>query len=241
MVKTGRATHGEKQNNRGRKMQIKERALLDVLGGLVILAIFFLLVIGQTANATYNNDDDDQTQTQDQGQHQGQDQGQDQTQTANASASQTQGNTQSINVNEAARPDDIKIRNTATAPVPDYNATSPCFSGWSAGVGAAGVNLGGGKSKRDLECDKRETARLLGALGEVGLALKVACATEAAVAALGDACGMTSDNVYVRVNDPVRYVERVTGSDTAVHEVSEEAVETCTESTTRAFEKCASK
>lgn len=218
-------------------MQSKERVFLDVLGGLVLLAIFFLLVIGQTANATYN-DDDDQTQTQDQ--DQGQHQGQDQTQTASASASQTQGNTQSINVNEAARPDDIKIRNTATAPVPDYNATSPCFSGWSAGLGAAGVNLGGGKSKRDLECDKRETARLLGALGEVGLALKVACATEAAVAALGDACGMTSDNVYVRVNDPVRYVERITGGETT-HDVSEEAVDTCTESTTRAFEKCAEK
>lgn len=194
------------------------------------------------ANATGRNDPDneqDQHQGQAQGQQQGQGQLQGQHQDANASADNA-GNMQTLNVNSTT-PDDITIRNTAAARIPNVNATSPCYYGWSGGLGIAGANIGGGKQKLDHECNIRETARTFAALGEIGQALIIACSSEAAKAALGDACGLSPGNVYVRVNEPVRYVERVTGALEATHDVSEEAVETCTESTNRAFKQCASK
>jgi hypothetical protein len=214
---------------------------LEICGFLALTLVFFVACI-DAAYATGNNHNDDNEQTQDQ--HQGQDQAQDQNQTAtggNASASQTQGNEQSLVVNESKRPDDITIRNTAAANMPNLTATSPCVVSWSGGLGIAGANLGGGKTKIDPECNIRETARTFAGLGEISQALIIACTSEVARAALGDACGITRDNVYVRVNETVRYVERATDDRPAVHDVSKEAVDTCTESTTRAFEGCVSK
>lgn len=224
-------------------MQVKDRTLLEVCGGIALVLVLFLLVIGQTANATYNNDDDEanatataeaaaQAQAQAAAEATGGEGG-----AANAEAT---GGANSLTFNGAARPDDIKIRNTASANMPNLTATAPCVVSGSLGVGVAGVNVGGGKTKIDPECNIRETARTFAGLGEIGLALTIACTSEVAQAALGDACGLSASNVYVRVNETVRYVERTTGGDT-VHDVSDEAVDTCTESTTRAFEKCAKK
>ncbi len=52
----------------------------------------------------------------------------------------------------------------------------------------AGANLGGGKAKRDPECDKRELARLVAGLGYPEMAMVVACGTEAAMETLGPEC-----------------------------------------------------
>jgi len=153
------------------------------------------------------------------------------------------GGNNALTINESKRPDDITIRNTASANMPNVTATSPCVYGWSGGIGIAGANIGGGKQKIDPECNIRETARTFAALGEIGLALTIACTSDTAQAALGDACGLTPGNVYVRVNETVRYVERATGGNKATtHDISdqatEHATEICTESVTRSFEAC---
>lgn len=228
---------------------------IELLGVLALTLVFVLMCV-DAAYATGNQDhtcqgghncndnggeltqvqDQNQQQDQTQTQRQEQNQGQDQTQNANATATNA-GNSQNVSFSSNT-PDDITIRNTASARPPNFNATAPCYYGWSAGLGVAGANIGGGKNKLDPECNLRETARTLAGLGEIELAIRVVCASQAAQDALGDDCGMSKGNVYTRVNDPVRYVERVTGADTARHDVSEEAVDTCTEANTRVFEKC---
>ena len=218
-------------------MKVKHRTLLDVLGFIALTAIFFIACI-DAAYAT-NNKHDEQEQNQEQ--EQAQEQNQAQEQTANGGAANATGGNNALTINGAARPDDITIRNTAAANMPNLTATSPCVVSWSGGLGIAGANLGGGKTKIDPECNIRETARTFAGLGEISQALIIACTSEVARAALGDACGITRDNVYVRVNEPVRYVERATNDRPTVHDVSKEAVDTCTESTTRAFEGCVSK
>lgn len=208
---------------------------LEIMGFIALTLVFVVMCIDAAYATGRDNDDQQQDQTQTQ------DQAQDQTQTQTASAdagamsvSTNNGNNQSINVNEAARPDDITIRNTASARPPNFNATAPCYYGWSAGVGVAGANIGGGKNKLDPECNLRETARAMAGLGEVELAIQILCATEAAQEALEGRCGITRDNVYVRVNEPVRYIERAHDDAKA----AEHAVEVCSEATTRAFEHC---
>lgn len=231
-------------------MQVKSRTFLEVMGGIALVFIFLLWTIS-AAQATGNNNNSGDDQQQDQHQGQGQHQGQDQTQSTNVNVqvgggSDANGNAVpmataaggSLTFNQAARPDDITIRNTASANMPNLTSTAPCVVSGSLGVGAAGFNIGGGKTKIDPECNIRETARTFAGLGEVGLALVIACTSEVAKAALGDACGLTASNVYIRVNETVRYVERATGGDKATHDVSEEAVEACTEGTTRAFKSC---
>ena len=85
-----------------------------------------------------------------------------------------------------------------------------------------------------------ETARLFAALGEIDQALQIACATEAAKATLGDRCGFSQNNVYVRVNEPVRYVERATVDVGTISETAtEHAVEVCSEAVDRSYEACA--
>lgn len=224
-------------------MQIKSRTFLEVLGGIALVFVFLMWTITAAQASDYDDDDDGQQQDQHQKQYQdqGQDQGQSQT-SNNVNDNSNAGNSQVTNFNEAARPDDITIRNTAAARIPNVTATSPCVYGWSGGLGIAGANIGGGKQKIDPECNIRETARTFAALGEIGQALIIACSSETALAALGDACGLSPGNVYVRVNETVRYVERATGGDTAaVHDVSDEAVEACSDAATRSFEACQGK
>lgn len=226
-------------------MKLTSRTFLEILGGLSLVLILMGLAM-QSASATGRDDPDAEANAK---------------AYADADAAATaisninvqvgggtdaQGNAAplasaqggSLTINEAARPDDITIRNTASANMPNLTSTAPCVLSMSGGLGAAGFNIGGGKTKIDPECNIRETARTFAGLGEVGLALTIACTSEVAKAALGDACGLTASNVYIRVNETVRYVERATGGDKAVHDVSEEAVEACSEATDRAFKSC---
>lgn len=76
-----------------------------------------------------------------------------------------------VSINEAKRPDDIKIRNTPGVAAPDVFPTVSCFKGTSFGlaVPGAGGSFGGGKI--DAECTKREEIRIAGQLGWSRLAL----------------------------------------------------------------------
>lgn len=90
-----------------------------------------------------------------------------------------EGNTLSV-VNE----DRLQAPALGLAPV---YASGPCNSGWSLGGSVPGYAMGGGKTRPDVNCDRREIVRILTALNPA-LALKVACADPlvAAVAEAGD-------------------------------------------------------
>lgn len=117
----------------------------------------------------------DQAQGQDQAQAQGQDQAQDQSQTMG-----DQSNSQMVSFNSESY--------ASSAIAPFVSATSPCVLGTSAALGLPQINIGGGKQRIDPECEKRETARMLGALGERELAVTLLCMTTAAVDNLGVLC-----------------------------------------------------
>lgn len=84
---------------------------------------------------------------------------------------QSAGGNSIVSINEAERPDDIKIRNTPGVVAPDVFPTVSCFKGTSFGlaVPGAGGSFGGGKI--DEECTKREEIRIAGQLGWAKLAL----------------------------------------------------------------------
>ncbi len=227
-------------------MKIASRTFLEILGGLAFVLILLGLTIQQVqasgrddpkaeANAKAYADADASAKAYSGAEATG----------GNADATggnaEATGGNNALTINESKRPDDITIRNTASANMPNLTSTAPCVVSISGGLGLAGVNIGGGKTKIDPECNIRETARTFAGLGEVGLALTIACTSEVAKAALGDACGLTSNNVYVRVNETVRYVERATGGPT-VHDISEQATrhatDICSEATDRAFKSC---
>lgn len=93
---------------------------------------------------------------------------------------QTQANEQSVAFSQ--------VRQVASAIAPGVYSANPCYYGKSGAIGIDRLNLGGGKQMEDQNCAKLETARMLAALGEVELAIQVACATESAVAILGEKC-----------------------------------------------------
>ena len=96
-------------------------------------------------------------------------------------------------------PDDVKIRNVASANPPSVMGSHSCAVGGSAGVGVPGFNISGGRQKIDPECEVRETARLMEAFGERELAVIMLCSTEAAKASLGDkACGPSTTQEELR-------------------------------------------
>ena len=221
-------------------MKVKLRMFLEVLGGITLVVIAFAFTV-DVANATGRNDPNAEANAKAYANADASAKAYSGAEATGGNAEATGGNN-ALTINESKRPDDITIRNTASANMPNLTSTAPCVVSGSLGVGAAGFNIGGGKTKIDPECNIRETARTFAGLGEVGLALTIACTSEVAKAALGDACGLSKDNVYIRVNETVRYVERAVVAPTAaVHDVSKEAVETCTESNTRAFKACVSK
>ena len=212
-----------------------------------IIASTIILSLSSLAFAT-NPPDPEPTQEQDQHQKQYQDQDQDQhqkqyqdataTAIVNIGATDAQGNAAplataqggSLTFNEAKRPDDITIRNTVSARVPNLVATSPCFYSWSAGIGIAGANLGGGKAKRDEECDKRELARMIAGFGYNDIAMAIACQTQAAIDTIGDLCaGM------VRSTDQV--MQLTAENDRLRREIQNTKLD-CSEANSRVFEAC---
>lgn len=80
-----------------------------------------------------------------------------------------------VSINEAKRPDDIKIRNVPSISAPDVFPTVSCFKGtsFSLGVPGAGGSFGGGKI--DEDCVKREYIRLAFVMGAIERAVFMWC------------------------------------------------------------------
>ena len=212
------------------KRSMEERIFFGLAGfGLLVC----LALIANIARADKRNEADiQQYQDQEQDQYQGQDQGQKQHQVAVggeavATATQTQGNAQNVTFTS---PDDITVRNTVSARVPNLVATSPCFYSWSGGLGAAGINIGGGRAKRDPECDKRELARMIAAFGYTGMAMAVACKTEAAIETIGAECAQM-------VSDTNRVGQLTAENDRLREQLDAERLN-CNEAKNRIFEAC---
>jgi len=143
--------------------------------------------------------DQQQKQMQGQDQNQGQDQTQDQSQMQEANANNT-GNTQVVNFSS---PDDVTIRNTASANPPSVFGSHSCATGGSAGVGVPAFNISGGRQKIDPACVAREEARLLHAFGERELAVTYLCLSSASLQQhLGEACGpsVTQEELRRRID-----------------------------------------
>ncbi len=146
----------------------------------ILLALLF---IPMAAIATPPPEPEPETQRQRQDQEQGQDQSQRQDQDQAQDQSQTMGdmqNSQAVSFNSESY--------ASSAIAPFVSATSPCVLGTSAALGLPQINIGGGKQRIDPECEKRETARMLGALGERELAVALLCMTTAALDNLGELC-----------------------------------------------------
>lgn len=113
------------------------------------------------------------------GQNQYQDQHQKQVQEQTQQMEQEQSMGDQMNSQEMTL---VAAEQAFSAIAPNVFATSPCFSGGSAALGLKGVNIGGGKAKRDPQCEMREVVRLFLAAGEIELGVSLLCMTDAAIA-----------------------------------------------------------
>lgn len=143
----------------------------------ILLCCLLWIVFGMTAGQAFASPTpppepepggqvQDQDQYQDQGQDQQQDQGQEQ------SMGDMTGGTQTVTFTSQ--------KQAFSSNAPNVFSTAPCYIGMSAGIGLQGLNIGGGKSKLDVQCEIRETARMLIAAGELELGVKLLCLTDAA-------------------------------------------------------------
>lgn len=199
---------------------------MKIIIGTIILSLSSIALATGTTEPDPTQEQD-QRQYQDQEQYQGQYQDQGQYQESNVNTDLSQANAQNVTFTS---PDDITVRNTVSARVPNLVATAPCFYSWSGGVGGAGFNIGGGKAARDEECDKRELARMIAGFGYNVMAMAIACQTEAAIATIGELCAgmVTSADMVTQLtaeNDRLRQQIQQTKLD-------------CTESNSRVFEAC---
>lgn len=97
-------------------------------------------------------------------------QSQSQTQSAAAEASNA-GNSQTLNVSSHYE----QKRQAPNVYAPAVYASGPCAYGWSAGASIPGGGASFGRAKPDVNCDRRELARVLTPLNPA-LALKLLCA-----------------------------------------------------------------
>lgn len=114
--------------------------------------------------------------TQTQVQNQGQSMYQGQAQTMTQGNSQTSNSGASLNANEVKQAPDVFA--------PSFGATAPCLVGGSAGISLVGGSITGGTVKVEHDCALRETARAFAGIGQVEIAYRILCATDAAKAAL---------------------------------------------------------
>ena len=98
---------------------------------------------------------------------------------------QIQGNTQTLSVSQ---PDSIKVKNVPAVFAPGAYPTAPCRVAGSIGGAVAGFGIGGGGSKEDKECTRRETARMFWSFGQPEAALTLLCLSKVALADLADQC-----------------------------------------------------
>lgn len=157
---------------------MKNRTIEFMNALFCILLVVAAILISVEANATGTPKPQEQEQKQHQGQEQIQDQHQDQAQHQTAITGDM-ANEQSVTFKDRAQ--------ASSAIAPGTFSSNPCSLGGSAAVSVPKLSIGGGKNKVDGECEKRETARLLGALGERELAVMLLCTTDAATV-LGDNC-----------------------------------------------------
>ncbi len=152
----------------------KRKVLL--YSAIIAVGFMFMPWAAQLTHATGGGNNDDMQQEQDQYQDQGQDQSQGQDQ------GQEQGQEQSMgDMTGGTQTMSFKGQKQAfSANAPNVFSTAPCYVGMSAGIGLQGLNIGGGKSKLDEQCELRETARMLIAAGEIELGVKMLCLTNAA-------------------------------------------------------------
>jgi hypothetical protein len=170
--------------------------------------------------------------TMDQDQHQRQAQGQSQHQSSEASASASASNAGNNQAVTFTSPDDITLRNTASANAPSVYPSGNCYGGWSAGLGLPGVNLSGGKAVLDHQCDMRETARMFAAVGERELAVMLLCQTEAA--SYLPECGPTRQ--FVEDYKALKAQNELLHDD--VNKTVERLERVCSDSVTKGFEAC---
>jgi len=159
--------------------------------------LIFLVLFPAMAMATKPPMTPPQEQEQHQKQNQHQDQDQNQSQDLNnVNDLSNDGNSQSVSFTS---PDDVTVRNVASANPPSVMGSHSCAIGGSAGVGVPGFNISGGRQRIDPNCEIRETARLMEAFGERELAVIMLCSTDAAKEALGDkACGPSATQEELR-------------------------------------------
>ena len=70
-----------------------------------------------------------------------------------------------------------QYKNTPNVYAPSIYGANDCALGASGGIAAAGFGISGGKAAESEECRIWEAVRILGALGNTELSMKVACAS----------------------------------------------------------------
>lgn len=173
-----------------------------------------------------------------------QDQDQSQQQEANANASANNANNQNLNIGtdvsfqggDTVLPDDITVRNTASANAPSVYPSGNCYGGWSAGLGLPGVNLSGGKATIDSGCVKRDTARLFFAFGERDKAIMLLCSQPEVAEALPD-CKPYQD--YNKEMQSLKAQNELLFEDVA--KTVDRLERVCSDAVTKGFEACQEK
>lgn len=160
---------------------------LKILVCCLLWIVFGALSGTALASSSSERDDDigqeqdqyqDQWQEQDQWQDQTQDQVQDQAQ--EQSMGDMVGGSQSMTFKGAEQ--------AMSANAPTVFSSAPCYVGGSAALGVKGLNIGGGRQVLDVQCELRETARMLISAGEVELGVMLLCLTKASAMLPEGAC-----------------------------------------------------
>lgn len=180
---------------------MKDKTLNRWIWFLAGVLIVMVMTSIDSAHATGRSKTPPQQQEQDQQQDQAQDQAQQQEQAQQQDQAQQQGQEQT-QANEQTNSQSVTFTSHKTAMsaiAPNVFSSNPCYTAASAAIGLPKINIGGGKQEVDPNCEKLEAARMLGALGEVELAIQVVCATTAAQEVLGDTCA-PSTTMKARLN-----------------------------------------
>lgn len=153
------------------KVQTKKKVIFWSI--IVVVGLFLLPWASKLTHATTSKPEPvpQQEQEQYQDQSQGQEQEQEQGQEQQMDQSMT-GGTQTVSF--------VGQKQAFSANAPTVFSTAPCYVGKSGGIGVQGLNIGGGKATLDVQCELRETARMLISAGELELGVELLCLTDAA-------------------------------------------------------------
>ena len=181
--------------------------------------------------------------TQDQSQSQTQTQSQSVSSLSEGSLAAAANGDQTVVITEE-NPDDLTIRNTASAMPPSVYPSGPCMGGVSGGVGLAGFNIAGGGSKVDEDCTRREYIRLMSGMGYHSHALFMLCNSPMVLETFGSTNRCLGYNVYGAILD--EDVPTVASTQPVVLGEIEEGEELftgeqCDERSDRQFKACVTK